>query len=160
MRIPVLQRATAVNVSTYTNPVALALTGSTICTSPGGTGTITSTTSVSGVSYQLYDGGNNPVQSPKAGTGSGLTWSGLAAGNGYYVIGTDAHTCTSTSNAVNVSTYTNPVALALTGSTICTSPGGNGTITSTTSVNGVSYQLYDGGNNPVQSAQRQEPDQV
>ena len=142
----------AVNVSTYTNPVALALTGSTICTSPGGTGTITSTTSVSGVNYQLYDGGNNPIQSAKAGTGSGLTWSGLAAGNGYYVIGTDAHTCTSASNAVNVSTYTNPVALSLTGSTICTSPGGTGTITSTTSVSGVNYQLYDGGNNPVQTA--------
>ena len=143
----------AVNVSTYTNPIALVLTGSTICTSPGGNGTITSSTSVSGVSYQLYNSGGTPVQSAQAGTGSGLTWSGLAAGNGYYAIGTDAHSCTSTSNAVNVATYTNPIALVLTGSTICTSPGGNGTITSSTSVSGVSYQLYNSGGNPVQSAQ-------
>ena len=143
----------AVNVATYTNPIALVLTGSTICTSPGGNGTITSSTSVSGVSYQLYNSGGTPVQSAQAGTGSGLTWSGLAAGNGYYAIGTDAHSCTSTSNAVNVATYTNPIALVLTGSTICTSPGGNGTITSSTSVSGVSYQLYNSGGTPVQSAQ-------
>jgi len=134
-------------------PIALVLTGSTICTSPGGNGTITSSTSVNGVSYQLYDASNAVVQTAKAGTGSGLTWSGLAAGTGYYVKGTDGNSCVSpSSNAVNVGTYTNPTALMLTGSTICTSPGGNGTITSSTSVNGVNYQLYDASNAVVQTA--------
>ncbi len=141
------------NVLTTINPVALLLTGSTICVSPGGNGTITSTTSVSGVSYQLYNSSNAPVQGAQAGNGSGLTWTGLSAGNGYYVIATDASTCTATSSPVNIFTTANPVALVLTGSTICVSPGGNGTITSTTSVTGVTYQLYNSLNTPVQGAQ-------
>jgi gliding motility-associated-like protein len=146
--------STPVNVTTIPNPIALVLTGSTICVSPGGNGTITSTSSVSGVNYQLYDISNAPVQTPKAGTGSGLAWSGLAAGNGYYVIGTNASSCVSpASNAVNILTTPNPVSLILTGSTICVSPGGNGTITSTTSVSGVSYQLYNSANAMVQGAQ-------
>ncbi|QKJ62456.1 Calx-beta domain-containing protein [Flavobacterium sp. M31R6] len=141
-----------VNVSTTPNPTALSLTGSTICVSPGSNGTITSTTSVSGVTYQLYNSGNVAVQSAKAGTGSGLTWSSLPAGNGYYVVATNAALCTATSGTVNVSTTPNPTALSLTGSTICVSPGSNGTITSTTSVSGVTYQLYNSGNVAVQSA--------
>ena len=144
--------STAVNVSTTPNPIALVLTGSTICVSPGSNGTITSGTSVAGVSYQLYNSANVTVQAAKAGTGSGLTWSGLAAGNGYYVIATNAATCTATSTAVNVSTTPNPIALVLTGSTICVSPGSNGTITSGTSVAGVSYQLYNSANATVQAA--------
>ena len=74
-------------------PVALVLSGSTICTSPGGDGTITSTTSVAGVNYQLYTSGNVAVGALQAGTGSGLSWTGLAAGNGYYAISTNAATC-------------------------------------------------------------------
>jgi hypothetical protein len=144
--------SSAVNVSTTANPTALVLTGSTICASPGGNGTITSSTSVSGVSYQLYNSSNATVQSAKSGTGSGLSWTGLSAGNGYYVIATNAATCTATSSAVNVSTTANPTALVLTGSTICASPGSNGTITSSTSVSGVSYQLYNSSNATVQSA--------
>ena len=141
-----------VNVSTTANPVALVLTGSTICVSPGNDGTITSSTSTNGVNYQLYNLSNAPVQGAKAGNGSGLTWTGLSAGNGYYVIATNASTCTETSTPVNVLTTANPVALVLTGSAICASPGGNGTITSTTSVSGVNYQLYNGSNAAVQTA--------
>ena len=100
------------DVATYTNPDALVLTGSTICASPGGTGTITSGTSVVGVTYQLYTSGNATVGLGQPGTAVGggvLTWSSLAAGTGYYVIGTDNnHSCTSTSNAVDVATYPNP----------------------------------------------------
>jgi len=133
-------------------PPALSLTGSSICSSPGGNGTISSTTSQTGVNYQLYDGSNAAVQSAKAGTGSGLNWSSLSAGNGYYVIGTNVTTaCTSTSSSVNITAIINPIALVLTGDTICTSPGGNGSITSSTSQTGVNYQLYDGSNNAVQS---------
>ncbi|WP_132031641.1 HYR domain-containing protein, partial [Flavobacterium circumlabens] len=82
-------------------PVALSLTGSTICI-PASGGTITSTTSVNNVNYQLYNSANTAVQAVKAGTGSGLTWSGLSAGTGYYVIATNAGMCTITSNVVAV----------------------------------------------------------
>jgi hypothetical protein len=141
------------NVSTVANPTALVLTGSSICASAPGTGTITSSTSATGVSYQLFDNTNTAVQAPKAGTGSGLTWTGLSAGTGYYVIATGAAptNCTSTSNTANVTSVANPVALVLTGSTICVSPGGNGTITSSTSATGVSYQLFDNTNTAVQA---------
>ncbi|MDR3705972.1 MAG: Ig-like domain-containing protein [Paludibacteraceae bacterium] len=82
-------------------PTALVLTGSTICS--GATTTITSSTSVSGVNYQLYNNSNTAVGSAKTGTGAALSWSGIAAGTGYYVIGTNATTtCTSTSNTVTV----------------------------------------------------------
>jgi hypothetical protein len=74
-----LTPATAV-ITVVANPAALTLSGSTICTSVTGTGTITSTTSVSGVSYQLYNSSDAPIQSSKAGNGSGLTWNNVAAG--------------------------------------------------------------------------------
>jgi gliding motility-associated-like protein len=89
-------------ILTVSNPPALSLTGSTICTLPGGNGTITSTTSATGVSYQLYDSSNVATQSAKVGTGSALVWSGLSSGAGYYVIGTNAAGCTSTSNTVTI----------------------------------------------------------
>jgi autotransporter-associated beta strand protein len=143
----------AVDISTMESPIALALTGSTICSFPGDDGTITSTTSESGVNYQLYNSGNATVQTPQAGTGSGLSWSNLPAGTGYYVIGTNAVICTSISNIVNVATINSPIALVLTGSTICASLGDNGTITSTTSESGVNYQLYDASNAIIQTAQ-------
>jgi len=117
--------ATNLPVSVSPSPTELALTGNTICPYPGGNGIITSTTSEVGVSYQLFNAGNVAIQLPQTGTGSGLTWSGLAAGNGYYITGTGTNTCTSISNTVDVSTWIDPP-LALTGSTICTNPGGTG----------------------------------
>ena len=122
-------------VTVNPSPTALILTGSTICASPGGNGTITSSTSVSGVSYQLYNGSAVAQGSAHAGTGSGLSWSGLAAGTGYYVIGTNAATsCSSKSGTVNVGTYTNPAATASSNSPICvgsslTLAGGPGAMT-------------------------------
>jgi len=89
-------------------PEALVLTGSTICVSPGGNGTITSSTSVIGVNYQLYDAGDATVQSAKAGTGAGLTWLNLAAGTGYYVIATNSETCSAISSTADITTYANP----------------------------------------------------
>ena len=144
---------TGVTLTVNPNPTVLSLTGSTICTTPGNNGTITSSTSQNGVNYQLFNSGNASVQSPIAGTGSGLSWSGLAAGNGYYVVGTNATTtCNSTSSTINISTNPNPAALVLTGSAICVSPGDNGTVTSTTSVSGINYQLYNGNDAAVQSS--------
>ncbi len=145
---------TGVTLTVNPLPTVLSLTGSTICASPGGNGTIASTTSAVGVNYQLYNSSNVAVQTAKAGTGSALTWSTLAAGTGYYVIGTIASTgCPSTSATVNVATNANPTALVLTGSTICTTPGGDGTITSSTSQTGVDYQLYNSSNVAVQATQ-------
>jgi hypothetical protein len=144
----------SITVTVNANPVALVLTGSTICTSPGGNGTITSSTSVSGVNYQLFTTANAVVGSAVAGTGSALSWGSLPSGTGYYVVATNATTScvSSSSNAVNVATYANPAALVLTGSIICASPGGNGTITSSTSVSGVNYQLFTAANAVVGSA--------
>ncbi|WP_257683435.1 gliding motility-associated C-terminal domain-containing protein [Flavobacterium plurextorum] len=146
-----------IRVDVNSNPIALVLTGSTICFSPGGNGTITSSSSVSGVNYQLYNSSNAVVQGSKPGTGSALTWSNLTAGTGYYVVssattGIPALTCTTNSNTVDVTTTANPAGLSLTGSTICVSPGGNGTITSSSSVSGVNYQLYNSSNAVVQGS--------
>nr|WP_316635052.1 T9SS type A sorting domain-containing protein [uncultured Flavobacterium sp.] len=142
------------NVAQINNPAALLLTGHDFCASAPNTGSITSSTSVSGVSYQLYDSSDAVVQSAKNGTGSGLTWSNLSAGTGYYVIGTGAAptSCTSTSAPANVAQINNPAALLLTGHDFCASAPNTGSITSSTSVSGVSYQLYDSSDAVVQSA--------
>ncbi|TDD93601.1 T9SS type B sorting domain-containing protein [Flavobacterium cellulosilyticum] len=139
------------SISTNPKLVTLSLTGSTICVLPGGNGTITSITSATGVSYQLYNSSNVAVQASKDGTGSGLTWSGLSAANGYYVIAA-TDTDTKKSSNVNIDTTPNPVALSLTGSSFCAVPGGDGTITSSTSVSGTTYQLYNSSNVVVQAS--------
>ena len=151
--------ATAANGCTKSNtieiavnplPTALVLTGSATCA--GSTGSITSSTSVSGINYQLYNSSNVAVGSAIAGTDSGLTWSSIAIGTDYYVKATNATTtCVSAnSNAVAVSTNPNPIALVLTGSAVCA--GSTGSITSSTSVSGINYQLYDSSNATVGSA--------
>lgn len=88
-------------------PTTSVLTGTLACA--GSTGTISSSTSQSGVNYQLYDASNTAVGSAIAGTGSSLTWSSLPIASGYYVIGTDAtSSCVSpNSSAVAVGTITN-----------------------------------------------------
>lgn len=94
-------------VSVIALPSALVLTGSTVCN--GSTTSITSSSSASGVNYQLYNNSNTAVGSAVPGTGSGLTWSNMAAGSGYYVIGTHATTtCASTSNTVAVTVNPSP----------------------------------------------------
>src|SRR4030095_5077329 len=75
------QTATA-NVAAGSGPTVFTLTGSSICTA--NTGTMTLSGSQSGVSYQLKNSSNANVQAAKAGTGSSLTWTALALGNGYY----------------------------------------------------------------------------
>ena len=69
----------------------------------------------------MYNSANVTVQSAQPGTGSGLTWSSLAAGNGYYVIGTNGTTlCVSpNSNAVNVSTYPNTTPTITGSASVC-----------------------------------------
>ncbi|WP_164905502.1 hypothetical protein, partial [Flavobacterium sufflavum] len=138
----------SVNIVEVANPVALVLTGSSICASNPGTGTVSSSTSQSGVSYQLRIGTTN-VQAPQAGTGAALTWTGLNAGAAYNVVSTGAAptNCPGSSNSVNITEIANPVALVLTGSSICASAQGTGTVSSSTSQSGVSYQLRIGTTN-------------
>lgn len=143
-----------VSLTVVLRPLALSISGNSICASDAGTGKIISTTSVSGVTYQLYDSGNNPIQSAKPGTGAALTWNNLNVANGYYVISTGATptNCTSNSNTANVLSVANPIALLLTGSSICSSGLNSGTVSSTTSEAGLSYQLKNA-NGSVQAAQ-------
>jgi len=117
----------SVTVTINPLPTALVLTGSTVCS--GTTTTITSSTSVLGVNYQLYNSSNIAVGSAVTGTGSALTWSNITAGTGYYVIGTNATTtCTSTSNTVSVvvnslPTITGTLTICGTGTTTLTGSG-------------------------------------
>lgn len=135
-----------VTVTVHAKPTALVLTGSSVCT--GGTTTITSSTSVSGVSYQLYNSSNTAVGSAQSGTGSGLTWSSIAAGTGYYVIATNANSCTATSNSVNVVINTPPSAPTVSVTQApCGASAGSVAISSSTaglsfSTDGTNYAAY------------------
>ncbi|HNP78541.1 MAG TPA: RHS repeat-associated core domain-containing protein [Cyclobacteriaceae bacterium] len=97
--------------------------GPAVCAGGAG-GTVTSTTSVVGINYQLWTG-TTTVGSPIAGTGTGLTWTGIATTGSYFVKGTNAttgcvsansNTVTVTINALPTSTFT------VSGGTVC-SPG-------------------------------------
>ena len=138
----------AVAITTTPNPVALVLTGSTICFSPGDNGTITSSTSVSGVDYQLFDNNDDEVGTPLSGTGSGLMWTNLIPDTGYYVVGTNATFCDSpSSNTVDILTTPNPAnkTVAVASSSVCEGSGTN--VTVAISVNTVTYQLRNNSGN-------------
>ncbi len=92
----------AVTLTVNPLPIVYTLTGSEICPNAPNTGTIVLSNSQTGVSYQLKNSGNNNVQAAKTGAGSLLTWTGLAAGNGYYVVATGSG-CSSQTNMANVS---------------------------------------------------------
>ena len=110
LTVPTTGGCTTVNatgtITVNPNPTALVLTGSSTC--PSTTGSITSSTSVSGANYQLYDSSDATLGSSVAGTGSGLSWSSIAIGTGYYAITTNSTTSciSSSSNSVAVSTIT------------------------------------------------------
>jgi hypothetical protein len=129
-------------------PTVFTLTGSSICTP--NTGTLTLSNSQTGVTYQLKDNSNSDVQSAQSGTASSLTWTGLSAANGYYVVATNANGCTSQTAAANITTGSGPTIYTLTGSSIC-APN-TGTISLNGSQTGVSYQLKNSGGTNVQGA--------
>jgi hypothetical protein len=89
-------------------PAALLISGNTICSNQGNAGVITSTTSQISVSYQLYNGANVAVGSSQPGTGSALSWTGLPAGTGYYVVSTNLLGCQSQSTTVTVTAQVQP----------------------------------------------------
>jgi subtilisin-like proprotein convertase family protein len=135
-------RAVTVNPS----PTVLSLTGSSVCS---GLGTIASSTSQSGVTYQLYNSSNTAVGSALAGTGNGLTWSSVAAGTGNYVIATNAITfCNSdASNAVEISINPTPTVTA-TASSISPCVGQSVTLTAG---GATSYSWSNGVNTAAQT---------
>jgi hypothetical protein len=77
-------------------PLVKVLEGSDFCPNIITTGSVTLKTSENGVSYQLTKDGS-PVQAPKPGNGSDLTWTGLEAGT-YGVVGTFLATSCNTSS--------------------------------------------------------------
>ncbi|MFN8314650.1 MAG: RHS repeat-associated core domain-containing protein [Cyclobacteriaceae bacterium] len=92
----------------------------------GGTGvTITSTTSVVGINYQLQLG-TTAVGTAKAGTGSSLTWTNITtAGTTYNVKATNATTGCVSANSSNVTVTINPLptsTFTVSGGTVC-APG-------------------------------------
>jgi hypothetical protein len=81
-------------------PTVFTLTGSNVCVA--NTGTVQLSSSQATVSYQLKDNTNSNVQAAKTGTGSALSWTGLAIGNGYYVVATGTAGCTSQTGTADV----------------------------------------------------------
>jgi len=67
------------------------------CAGDPALGTVNLSGSESGVSCQLVDLNDQPVDDPKVGTGSGLTWTGIGPGT-YHVVYTANGGCTSTGN--------------------------------------------------------------
>jgi hypothetical protein len=85
-------------------PTALSLTGSSYCPTTSAGGTVSSSSSTAGVSYQLFNADNTAIGEPKPGTGNALAWTNISQGNNYYVVGTNiASSCVSAnSNLVTV----------------------------------------------------------
>ena len=114
-----LNTVTSNGITTVVNalPAALSVTGSTYCSYsnlvPNTTyGTVTSTSSASGVDYQLYDLDGVIPNSTKPGTGSALTWTGVVAATGYYVTGVNTTTgCVGSSAVVAVFMTTATISL-------------------------------------------------
>jgi len=143
-----ISTTSSVPVTNVGIPTVYTLNGSAICTP--NTGTLTLSNSQTGVTYQLKDNTNSDVQSAKTGTASSLNWTGLSAGNGYYVVATNAGGCTSQTATANITAASGPTVFTLTGSAICSPNVGTMTLSSSTA--GVTYQLRNSSNANVQSA--------
>ncbi|MFM2315890.1 MAG: hypothetical protein RLZZ155_222, partial [Bacteroidota bacterium] len=82
-------------------PAQLSLSSSSFCNN-GETAVVSSTTSETGMTYELYDTNGAVSNSSKAGTGSALSWTGLNSGV-YYVVGTNnLGGCTTTSSSITL----------------------------------------------------------
>ena len=106
----------AITTAVNTTPAALSLTGSSYCAYtnaiPNTTyGSITSSNSVSGISYTLFNVNGDEVLT-YAGTGSALSWTGVVAATGYYVTGVNTTTgCVGSSAVVAVVMTTATISL-------------------------------------------------
>jgi len=93
----------AITISISPESQIYAIQGSSFCQSNPNSGKITLSGSYPGVSYQLKKSSDNSeVQAPQTGTGSALTWTGLAAGS-YYIFGTGIAPTNCTSQTATVS---------------------------------------------------------
>jgi hypothetical protein len=108
----------AITTVVNATPAALSVTGSTYCSYSNGVvnttlGSVTSTSSASGVGYTLYNVNGDAVSASVPGTGSSLTWTGVEAATGYYVIGVNTTTgcigSTSSATQVSVTSATIPL---------------------------------------------------
>lgn len=85
----------AVTVTVNDNPASQTLTGGSFCTSDANGVEVTTTSSESGVDYQLYDANDDPVGSTVPGDGNGLSFGVRPVGT-YHVIATNATTACAT----------------------------------------------------------------
>jgi len=123
--------------------------GGTSCAGSGSSYTLTQNGSQTGINYQLQLNGANSG-SPKAGTGSALTWPAQTTNGTYTVLAQDASSaCTGAMTGSAVITA-NPLPTSFTvggGGAQCTAESG-ATITLSGSESGVNYTLkYNGNNN-------------
>jgi hypothetical protein len=141
------------NVTSSATPTVFSVAGSSICSSAPNTGTITLSGSQVGVNYQLRNSSNVNVQVAKPGTGSSMQWTGIGAANGYRIVATfAAGSCSSSqTGTANVTSVASPTVYTLTGSSICSNAPNTGTVKLSNSQSGVSYQLFNSSNAPVQS---------
>ena len=131
-------------------PTVYTLTGNSICASAPNTGVLTLSNSQSGVSYQLKKTSDNtPVQDSKAGTGSALEWTGLAAGVNYFVeaTGTAPTNCKSVTGNASITEVANPTVFTLSGNAICSADPNTGVLSLNNSQTGVTYQLIKAADN-------------
>lgn len=93
-------------------PASPVISATNTCAGGIGQGTISTSTSTSGVSYQLFNNSDNStIGMPLSGNGEALIWDALSVGT-YYVIATDLGTnCNSSkSNNAIISNYPSPIA--------------------------------------------------
>lgn len=123
-------------------PVSPVISATNTCAGGMGQGTISTSTSTSEVSYQLFNNSDNStIGMPLSGNGGVLVWESLNAGT-YYVIASDLGTnCNSSkSNNAIISNYPSPIATISSNdadNTICNSE----TITFTAG-GGVNYEFF------------------
>jgi Secretion system C-terminal sorting domain/SdrD B-like domain len=118
--------------------------GGTMCA--GGSGfAVGLTGSVTGINYQLYNGGT-PVGSPVAGTGAALSFGTMTTAGTYTVVATNGTTGCSRTMTGSAMIVVNPlpVAYTVTGSSSCGTGGPGVHVLLSGSSTGVDYQLYRG----------------
>jgi len=134
----------AANIAVNPLPASYAVSGSTtICA--GASGTVSLSSSNTGIQYQLYRG-TSTAGTPLPGTGGPLSFTGLLQGT-YTVVATNTGTTCSQGMSGSATIVVNPLprqdSVESSGSTYCA--GGPGvTITLSNSQPGVNYQLYSG----------------
>jgi hypothetical protein len=136
--------AGSVNITINTAPTAYNVTGGgTYCS--GSTGVAVGlSSSVAGVTYQLYNG-SGAVGTGVAGTGSPLSLGNQSAAGTYSVLATGGNSCTTPmTGTATVNINSAPIAFSVTGGGNLCAGGAGANIGLAGSASGVNYQLYNG----------------